>query len=36
MPADRVSRLLMLLVAASVTIAPGFGQYARNRYALIL
>ena len=36
MPADRVSRTLMFLVAASVTIVPGFGQYARNRYALIL
>ena len=36
MPADRVSRTLMFLVAASVAIVPGFGQYARNRYALIL
>ena len=26
----------MILVAASVTVLPGFGQYARNRYALIL
>jgi minor extracellular serine protease Vpr len=26
----------MCLVAASVTVLPGFGQYARNRYALIL
>src|ERR1019366_1072127 len=33
---DRVSRTLMILVAASVTVLPGFGQYARNRYALIL
>src|ERR1035441_597113 len=31
-----VSRTLMILVAASVTVLPGFGQYARNRYALIL
>jgi minor extracellular serine protease Vpr len=33
---DRVSRTLMILVVASVTVSPGFGQYARNRYALIL
>src|ERR1039457_2802682 len=33
---DRVSRTLMILVSASVTVLPGFGQYARNRYALIL
>src|ERR1035437_3848598 len=33
---DRVSRTLMILLAASVTVLPGFGQYARNRYALIL
>src|ERR1017187_2387111 len=33
---DRVSRTLMILVVASVTVLPGFGQYARNRYALIL
>jgi subtilisin family serine protease len=26
----------MILVAASVTVIPGFGQFARNRYALIL
>jgi uncharacterized protein (TIGR03437 family) len=26
----------MILVAASVAVTPGFGQYARNRYALIL
>ena len=26
----------MILVAASVAVVPGFGQYARNRYALIL
>ena len=26
----------MILLAASVTVLPGFGQYARNRYALIL
>jgi uncharacterized protein (TIGR03437 family) len=26
----------MILVAASVTVMPGFGQFARNRYALIL
>jgi hypothetical protein len=26
----------MIVVAASVTTLPGFGQYARNRYALIL
>src|ERR1035437_8963618 len=32
----RVSRTLMILVAASVTVLPGFGQYPRNRYALIL
>src|ERR1022692_3309471 len=33
---DRLSRTLMILVAASVTVLPGFAQYARNRYALIL
>lgn len=33
---DRISRTLMILVAAAVTVLPGFGQYARNRYALIL
>ena len=26
----------MIVVTASVTALPGFGQYARNRYALIL
>src|SRR5450759_3693828 len=31
-----VSRALSILLAASVTVLPGFGQYARNRYALIL
>src|ERR1019366_9463383 len=31
-----VSRTLLILLAASVTVLPGFGQYARNRYALIL
>src|SRR3974377_1144300 len=36
MPADRVSRTLMVLVTASVAMAPAFGQFARNRYALIL
>ena len=36
MPADRMSRTLMFLVAASVAIVPGYAQYARNRYALIL
>src|ERR1019366_2849180 len=36
MPVNRVARSLMILVAASVTVIPGFGQYARNRYALIL
>src|ERR1035441_5989507 len=36
MPVCRVSRTLMILVTASVTVIPGFGQYARNRYALIL
>src|ERR1019366_9437095 len=36
MPVNRVARSLMILVAASVTVVPGFGQYARNRYALIL
>ena len=30
------SRTLLILLAASVTVLPGFGQYARNRYALIL
>src|SRR5258708_36285963 len=34
--ADRVTRVFMILMAASVTVLPGFGQYARNRYALIL
>lgn len=33
---DRFSRTLIVLVAATVTVLPGFGQYARNRYALIL
>jgi len=32
----RVSRTLMILVAAAATVVPSFGQYARNRYALIL
>ena len=32
----RVARTLTILVAASVTVLPSFGQYARNRYALIL
>src|ERR1035441_6158135 len=32
----RISRTLMILLAASVTVMPSFGQYARNRYALIL
>jgi uncharacterized protein (TIGR03437 family) len=36
MPVNRVARSLMILVAASVTVLPGFGQFARNRYALIL
>jgi uncharacterized protein (TIGR03437 family) len=36
MSVDRVSRTLLILVAASVAVVPGFGQYARNRYALIL
>ena len=36
MPVNRVARSLMILVAASVTVIPGFGQFARNRYALIL
>src|ERR1039457_4692128 len=36
MPVCRLSRTLMILVAASVTVMPGFGQYARNRYAVIL
>jgi uncharacterized protein (TIGR03437 family) len=36
MPVNRVKRTLMILVAASVTVMPSFGQYARNRYALIL
>src|ERR1039457_3232643 len=36
MPVNRVARSLMILVAASVTVVPGFAQYARNRYALIL
>ena len=36
MPVNRVARSLMILVAASVTVIPSFGQYARNRYALIL
>ena len=31
-----VTRALSILLAASVTVLPGFGQYARNRYALIL
>jgi hypothetical protein len=26
----------MILLAGAVTVMPGFGQYARNRYALIL
>src|SRR5665647_1569776 len=34
--AKRVSRTLLMLVAASATLTPGFAQYARNRYALIL
>src|ERR1035438_1427056 len=33
---DRVSRTFMILVSASVTVLPGFVQYALNRYALIL
>ena len=36
MSAKRVSRTLLMLVAASATLTPGFAQYARNRYALIL
>ena len=36
MPADRVSRALIFLAVASVAVTPGFAQYARNRYALIL
>ena len=36
MPVNRVARTLMILVAASVTVIPGFGQFARIRYALIL
>src|ERR1039457_5374534 len=36
MPVNRFARSLMILVAASVTVIPGFGQFARNRYALIL
>ena len=34
--ADRITRAFIILVAASFTVLPGFGQYARNRYALIL
>src|ERR1035438_9791304 len=36
MPVNRVARTLLILVAASVAVMPSFGQYARNRYALIL
>jgi uncharacterized protein (TIGR03437 family) len=36
MPVNRVARTLLILVAASVAVVPSFGQYARNRYALIL
>ena len=36
MSACRVARAFIIVVAASVTALPGFGQYARNRYALIL
>src|ERR1019366_188897 len=36
MPVNRVARSLMILVAASVTVVPGFAHSARNRYALIL
>ena len=32
----RVSRTLIVLAAVSAAVVPGFGQYARNRYALIL
>ncbi len=33
---DRIPRALIVLLAASCSVLPGFGQYARNRYALIL
>ena len=33
---DRITRALIVLVAGSFSVLPGFAQYARNRYALIL